>query len=96
MSTKDFESFRSPDRIYRGTDFWMLNGKLTDDEIVRQLKDIKDKGFSSFIARTYVGLESDYPGEDFMSRMRVIVKTSSELGLKLYLQAGYKIGRAHV
>ncbi len=89
MSTKDFESFRSPDRIYRGTDFWMLNGKLTDDEIVRQLKDIKDKGFSSFIARTYVGLESDYPGEDFMSRMRVIVKTSSELGLKLYLQAGY-------
>lgn len=89
MESKDFESFKNPDRLYRGTDFWMLNGKLDGDEIVRQLTEMKNQGFASFIARTYVGLESDYPGEDFMSKMRLIVDTAKSLDLRVYLQAGY-------
>ena len=58
------ETFKHPKDIYRGTDFWMLNGRLNDEDIVSQLKEMKDKGVYSFIARTYLGLKSDYPGAD--------------------------------
>ena len=86
MTQRDF---KLTDDIYRGTDFWMLNGELTDGEIKFQLGEMKEKGVYSFIARTYLGLKSDYPGPDFMSKMRTIVDTSRELGLKVFLQAGY-------
>lgn len=56
------EQFKNPDRIYKGTDFWMLNDELTDDEIRWQIREFKDKGMGGFIARTYVGLRTDYPG----------------------------------
>ena len=89
MKSAAYESFLKPDDKYRGTDFFMLNGPLDEGELVRQMTEMKRQGFSSFIARTYVGLESDYPGPDFMGKMRVIVENAKKLGMKLYLQAGY-------
>ena len=83
------ETFKHPKDIYRGTDFWMLNGRLNDEDIVSQLKEMKDKGVYSFIARTYLGLKSDYPGPDFKKKTKLIIETSKELGLKVFLQAGY-------
>ena len=87
MSKSAFESFKNPEKIYHGTDFWMLNDKLEADELVRQLKEMKKQGVYTFIARTYIGLKSDYPGEDFKSKLRVIVDTAAELDMKLFLQA---------
>ena len=57
-----YNSFVNPDKMYNGTDFWMLNDRLEEDEIVRQLHEMKKQGVYSFIARTYIGLKSDYPG----------------------------------
>ena len=84
-----FEKFKNPEEIYRGTDFFMLNGKLDHDEIKHQLSEMKDKGVYSFIARTYVGLQSDYPGPQFKSHLKTIIETAKELGMKVFLQAGY-------
>lgn len=89
MKGSDYAGFKDPKDIYRGCDFLMLNGALSEQELVRQLTDMKQKGFGAFIARTYVGLESDYPGEDFMSKMSVLISTAEDLGLKIFLQAGY-------
>ena len=89
MNEKAYESFVNPDKIYHGTDFWMLNDKLEADEIVRQLNEMKKQGVYTFIARTYIGLKSDYPGPEFQSKLRVIVDTATELDMKLFLQAGY-------
>lgn len=89
MSENALKSFVNPDKIYHGTDFWMLNDKLESDEIVRQLNEMKKQGVYTFIARTYVGLKSDYPGPDFQSKLRVIVDTAKELDMKVFLQAGY-------
>ena len=83
------KAFTHPQDIYRGTDFWMLNGALNDEDIVYQLTEMKEKGVYSFIARTYLGLKSDYPGPSFKEKTRLIIKTSKELGLKVFLQAGY-------
>ena len=84
-----YQSFVNPAPMYRGTDFWMLNDRLEEGELIRQLHSMKEQGVYSFIARTYVGLKSDYPGADFQSKLKVIVKTAKELGMKVFLQAGY-------
>ena len=94
MSSLDYESFRHPEDVYRGTDFWMLNDALEEDELVRQMREMRERGIVSFIARTYVGLKSDYPGEDFLSKMRVIVGTAKELGMKLSESLDFK-GNSH-
>ena len=83
------ESFANPEMLFRGTDFWMLNDTLTDEGIVSQIHEMKDKGVYSFIARTYIGLKSDYPGPEFKKKMRVIIDTAEKCGLRVFLQAGY-------
>lgn len=85
----DINAFSNPERIYRGTDFWMLNDSLPDEDIIFQIKEMKEKGAFSFIARTYIGLKSDYPGPAFKKKMHLIVDTARQYGLKVFLQAGY-------
>lgn len=82
-------TFKEPENIYRGIDLWMVNDKLEDDEIKRQVLEFKDKGLGTVIFRTYNGLISDYPGEEFKHKVRVAVDTAKECGLKIVLQAGF-------
>ncbi len=82
-------NFKNPDGIFRGTDFWMLNDKLDTEELRRQIGCMHEQGVYSFIARTYIGLRSDYPGEEFMAKMAVILETAEQYGMKVFLQAGY-------
>ncbi len=92
------EQFKNPDRIYKGTDFWMLNDELKDDEIRWQIKEFKDKGMNGFIARTYVGLRTDYPGPKWKHQIRIMLEEATKLGLRVTLQpmrmpGGFKEGR---
>ncbi len=82
-------AFKSPPDICRGTDFWMLNDRLDPDEIVRQLREMRSQGVASVIARTYIGLKSDYPGADWMLNMRALVGEAKRLGITVFMQAGY-------
>ena len=81
--------FAVPNLDYHGLDLWMLNGKLDDEEIRYQMQEMKNKGFYTVIPRTYNGIESDYPGPDFMNRMRTIIHTAKEIDMRIVLQAGY-------
>lgn len=84
--------FKNPSPMHRGTELWMLNDKLEEEELKRQIQEMKKQGFYSFIARTYIGLASDYPGENFMHNMRVIVDQAREQEMKVFVQAGYMPG----
>ena len=81
------EMFKNPPQIYRGTDFWMLNDELRDDEIRRQVKEFHDKGMGAFIARTYVGLRTDYPGPKWKHQIGVMLEEATKYGLRVTLQA---------
>ena len=81
--------FQNPPPDCRGTDFWMLNDKLDNDELLRQLRGMHAQGINSVIARTYIGLKSDYPGADFKSKMRVVVDEAKQLNMTVFMQAAY-------
>lgn len=83
------DTFLDPDPIYRGTDFWMLNGLLDEAELARQIDAMHEQGVHSFIARTYIGLRSDYPGLDFHGKTAFIIAKAREHGMTVFLQAGY-------
>jgi hypothetical protein len=85
-------SFLNPEEKYRGTDLWMLNDRLEDHELARQMDEMKKAGCGAFIARTFIGLISDYPGEDYLDRMTAIITKAKETGQKVFLQAGYMPG----
>ncbi len=80
---------KNPDQIYRGTDFWMLNDRLDKAEIQKQIEKMHEQGVSSFIARTYIGLKSDYPGADFMEKTSLMISEAKKYGMTVFLQAGY-------
>ena len=77
------DSFQSPAALCRGTDFWMLNDELNENELRRQMRAMHAQGVASLIARTYVGLRSDYPGPDWMRKMHVIVDEARALAKEL-------------
>lgn len=81
--------FDNPDKIYRGTDFFMLNDRLDEDELRRQIDEMSKRGVASFIARTYIGLKSDYPGPDFMSKMSAMIDEAKKHDMTVFVQAGY-------
>lgn len=81
--------FEIPEDKYRGLDLWMVNDKLEDEEIERQVKEFREKGLYSVIFRTYNGLISDYPGPEFKHKIRVAIEAAKKCGLKIALQAGY-------
>lgn len=92
MSQKTPETeahFKNPDNIYYGTDFWMLNDKLSEEEMLFQLKEMADKGTKCLLVRTYAGLISDYPGREFKKSMDFVIKNTKKLGLNVFLQAKY-------
>ena len=81
--------FANPSDVYRGTDFWMLNDTLDEDELRRQMRSMRAQGIASVIARTYLGLKSDYPGKDWMNKMHIVVDEAKKLGMTIFMQAGY-------
>ncbi len=85
----DHRIWADPGPEFRDVTLWMLNDRLENDEIVRQLEGIRAAGCGSVIARTYNGLRSDYPGEGFMASMETLIAAAGRLGLRVYLQAGF-------
>lgn len=85
----DRQQFQNPDSWCRGTDFWMLNDRLEEAELRRQLRQLHGQGIASVIVRTYIGLKSDYPGPDWRKKMRAAVEEAKALGMTLFMQAGY-------
>ncbi len=67
----------------------MLNDKLDEDELGRQLRGMYDEGWGAVIARTFNGLRTEYLSDEWMRMQDRIVGLADELGMGVWLQAGY-------
>lgn len=79
--------------------FWFWNDELSEDEILRQMKEMKDKGVDGFVIHPRKGLPSSigYLSDEYFHYVKFAVQKAKEMDMKvvLYDEAMYPSGSAH-
>jgi len=81
----DLKLFRDPPSQYRSAPFWSWNDRLTDEELVRQVRAFHRVGIGGFFMHSRVGLLTPYLSDEWMKRIRTCVAEAERLGMKAWL-----------
>lgn len=65
--------------------FWAWNGKITKEEIEKQVKVFAQMGYGGFFIHSRTGLETDYLSDEWFELVNFCIEESKKLGLKVYL-----------
>ncbi|MFC0210856.1 glycosyl hydrolase [Paenibacillus chartarius] len=79
------QRFDEPPASCRSLPFWAWNDALQEEELIRQVRQMKDKGMGGFFIHSRDGLETEYMGREWMRLVRAAVETASELGMQAWL-----------
>lgn len=79
------QEFDHPSVEYRSVPFWAWNDSLEEEELVRQVKQMKEQGMGGFFIHSREGLETVYMGREWMAFTRKTVETAKELGMQVWL-----------
>lgn len=89
----------NPPREFTSIPFWFLNGNLTHQEIVRQLRDFCSHGVYGVVLHPRMGLPEGlgYLSSEYFQYIRTAVETAAELDMKvvLYDEGMYPSGSAN-
>ncbi len=77
--------FQNPEAIDRSFLFWAWNGKLDENELCRQVREMKQAGAGGFFIHSRDGLETEYMGKEWMSCVKRVVKEAKKEGLFVWL-----------
>ncbi len=69
--------------------FWFWNGDMKEEEIVRQIIEMKQKGVPGFLIHPRQGMEIPYMSKAFFDRVRLAVKTAKENDMEVWLYDEY-------
>jgi hypothetical protein len=78
-------NFASPPVEYGITVWWWWNGPMTQEQIRRDLLDLKEHGARSVMLWAYVGLEVEYLSPEWFRRVRFAVNEAKRLNLRVWL-----------
>ncbi len=70
---------------YRPIPFWSWNNALEEDELVKQIEDMKEAGIGGFIMHARTGLSIEYLGEKWFSCVKACLKKARELGMQAWI-----------
>ncbi len=79
------EEFRNPGADKRSIPFWSWNGKMDEEELRSQVKQMKQAGVGGFFIHSRIGLETDYLGEQWMNCVKAVVDEAKAQGLYAWL-----------
>ncbi len=79
------KEFRSPGKEFRGAPFWSWNDRLKDQELVRQIAEMDEKGLGGFFMHAREGLVMLYMTEEWMDRIEACVKEAEKRGMGAWL-----------
>lgn len=92
-------NIQSPGIEFSPIPFWFFNDTFDEERIRKQLEDYVEKGVNGFVLHPRIGVPEDMPylSETYFEAVRFIVKTASELEMKvvLYDEGMYPSGSAH-
>lgn len=77
--------FLNPPAIYRATPFWSWNDDLQNEELERQARDMKERGWGGYFMHSRMGLVTPYLSEEWMDRVRHAVDVSAKIGAFAHL-----------
>lgn len=79
------KEFQTPPTAYRGKPFWAWNGRLEEEELLRQVHILKEMGFGGFFMHSRTGLETEYLGEDWFHFTEKCTKEGDKLKLSPWI-----------
>ena len=85
MIAKILNLFQNPTSEYRGKPFWSWNGKLDQEELIRQIGVMKEMGMGGFFCHSRTGLVTEYLGEEWFSLINACAEEGEKLGLEAWL-----------
>lgn len=77
--------FADPPNEFRPMPFWGLNDSLDDEELRRQIREMKAGGWGGFFVHPRYGMETPYLTDEYMSRMRTIANEARTQGLEMWI-----------
>ncbi|MBD0378650.1 glycosyl hydrolase [Paenibacillus sedimenti] len=78
-------NFEDPSAEYRSLPFWAWNDQLEEEELNRQVQQMKEQGMGGFFIHSRDGLETVYMGREWMELVRKTVETAETLGMQAWL-----------
>ncbi|WP_213649528.1 glycosyl hydrolase [Paenibacillus sp. J23TS9] len=85
MTNKLYELFVEPTPAFRGKPFWSWNGKLDQEELLRQIQHFKEMGFGGFFMHSRTGLATEYLGDEWFKLINICSEEAERLGLEAWL-----------
>ena len=79
------ELFREPTAAYRGKPFWAWNGKLEEEEILRQVDVMKEMGFGGYFMHSRTGLATEYLGDEWFRITNACADYGEKQGMESWL-----------
>lgn len=97
--TEVLQEILQPSDEFTPIPFWFFNDEADEEKIRKQLEDYVEKGVNGIVLHPRIGVPKDLPylSEDYFSVVKFIVKTASQLQMKvvLYDEGMYPSGSAH-
>ncbi len=79
------EILRKGVKPYKSIPFWSWNSYLDEEELVRQIEDMKEAEIGGFIIHARTGLQEEYLGEKWFSCIGVCLNKAKELGMEAWI-----------
>ncbi len=77
--------FADPPAAYRPSPFWSWNSALDDDELRRQVRDFKARGYGGYFMHARVGLVTRYLSDEWFGKVRTCLEEGRKQGLESWL-----------
>jgi len=77
--------FANPSAAWRGKPFWSWNGKLEQDELIRQIHVLKEMGMGGYFMHSRTGLVTEYLGEEWFALTNACAEEGERLGMESWL-----------
>ena len=77
--------FKNPTSEYRGTPFWAWNGKLSKDELGRQIDGFQQMGLGGFHMHVRTGLDTEYLSDEYMDYIKFCIEKAREKGMLAWM-----------
>jgi len=82
---QDFDKkFIHPPKEYRPAPFWSWNDDLDENELIRQIKEFKEKGFGGFFMHSRTGLITEYMSDKWDKLTQACINESKSLDLEAW------------